>query len=536
MSFQGAELFYLLNLVFVVAYSTAMFMYLGRHDMRASGARSLQQVLVGIISWAFYDSIMARMGRLADPETAFLLFRVLSFMWLAFGGLASEQIISLIRPVGWRLRTLIYLPYFLMYLSHIAFPNYTSAAVYGIPGGWDSYPGPWQMVYNSLWMGMFLFLAGWLAVSVRRERDPNARSEKTVLLAGVVLAMGGLGLSRFLLQKMGPGFPALGNVSMALYALAAFVALKKYGRVISHRTIYRTTVNSIPNGLAHVHEGLVTWTNTAFLEMLGKSEAQTVGRPIRNLLNDAGMQADGAGEEESGARELPRDAVLHRGDSYLMVSSTPLDPDDPEQGTLFVLTDITDREKAAVAREHFIRELERLSSMDGLTRVYNRRFFDGRLEEEWFRLQRSGRPLSLLMLDIDHFKNYNDAYGHQAGDECLREIARIIRQNCKRASDIPARYGGEEFAVIMPETEAEGARAAADAIRREVQESGIVHAASPVAGMVTISIGAATVFPTKEFEPGSIVALADDALFKSKRAGRNRVTVRETAGSPSPGE
>ncbi len=167
--------------------------------------------------------------------------------------------------------------------------------------------------------------------------------------------------------------------------------------------------------------------------------------------------------------------------------------------------------------------LEALSAQDPLTGVGNRRMFDEVLEREWRRAQRSGQPLSLLMVDIDSFKPYNDAYGHKRGDECLSQVASALSSSANRASDLVARYGGEEFAVILPATSSAGATAIAEALRMKVEALMIPHEASATARFVTISIGVGTGVPQEGSPSGYLIERADKALYLAKQEGRNRV-------------
>jgi two-component system chemotaxis family response regulator WspR len=168
--------------------------------------------------------------------------------------------------------------------------------------------------------------------------------------------------------------------------------------------------------------------------------------------------------------------------------------------------------------------LEKLSSLDGLTGVPNRRRFDEVLKQEWQRAVRHSTSLSLIMLDIDFFKLYNDTYGHQGGDECLKQVARALEGAARRETDLVARYGGEEFAVVLPETGSTGAFDVAESLRAAVEKENIPHESSKVSDHVTISVGVATWIPEKGSSPEQLLAAADQALYKSKENGRNRVT------------
>lgn len=175
------------------------------------------------------------------------------------------------------------------------------------------------------------------------------------------------------------------------------------------------------------------------------------------------------------------------------------------------------------------RELSDLASRDGLTQIANRRRFDEHIEENWGRQARSQSPLSLILLDIDFFKRYNDRYGHQVGDRCLQQVARTLEANVRRPADLVARYGGEEFAIILPDTPESGAVFLAETIRKAIARSAIAQSAEseddPPLPPVTASLGVATVVPFPEATPDSLIGAADRALYGAKAAGRNRVAV-----------
>ncbi len=169
--------------------------------------------------------------------------------------------------------------------------------------------------------------------------------------------------------------------------------------------------------------------------------------------------------------------------------------------------------------------LEYLATYDSLTEVKNRRCFNEYLDTEWWRLAREEAALSLIMCDIDYFKLYNDTYGHQAGDECLRQVASVLRSAVKRPADLVARYGGEEFAVVLPNTDIEGAVRVAEFIRAEVRALQIVHAKSVVCEYVTLSLGVACCIPLPMSLPGTLIAIADEELYRAKKTGRDRVSI-----------
>ena len=164
-------------------------------------------------------------------------------------------------------------------------------------------------------------------------------------------------------------------------------------------------------------------------------------------------------------------------------------------------------------------ELERLTRVDGLTGLGNRRYFDEYFAAEWKRGVRGETPLSVLMIDVDHFKRYNDAYGHLAGDDVLKKIASVIRGGSTRSTDLAARFGGEEFVVILPDVSSEGAEHVAQKLVESVRELGIVHGDE----RVTISVGLATAIPDRDGTPDDLLNAADLALFRAKNQGRDCV-------------
>lgn len=207
---------------------------------------------------------------------------------------------------------------------------------------------------------------------------------------------------------------------------------------------------------------------------------------------------------------------INGSERWVMISAAAIEDDPEDAGRVVGFSlDITETKKLE-------KELQRLSTEDGLTGLFNRRVFDTTLDREWKRHIRSRSPCCLLMIDVDHFKAYNDCYGHQAGDQCLQAVAEVIKRQAKRAVDIAARYGGEEFALILPESDLEGARWVAEKIRSQVEELQIVHQASDCQ-VVTLSVGVARIIPQADSQAYDLVNSADKALYEAKKEGRNRV-------------
>ncbi|MEB3290792.1 MAG: diguanylate cyclase [Leptolyngbya sp.] len=178
-------------------------------------------------------------------------------------------------------------------------------------------------------------------------------------------------------------------------------------------------------------------------------------------------------------------------------------------------------------------ELHHLATHDKLTGLANRRYFDDYLAQEWRRLTRECAPLSLILIDIDHFKPYNDTYGHLAGDACIEQVAAALDRAIRRPADLAARYGGEEFAVILPHTDLGGAVHAADLIRQEVNQARLPHGSIPNQPYITVSLGIASIQPTLTQSPRVLVDQADQALYQAKQQGRNRYVIANGA-DPTP--
>jgi diguanylate cyclase (GGDEF)-like protein len=185
--------------------------------------------------------------------------------------------------------------------------------------------------------------------------------------------------------------------------------------------------------------------------------------------------------------------------------------------------EIEERKKAEEKLQAAYQQLEYLASIDSLTRIPNRRSFDSHLQQEWSRMNREQLCLSLILIDVDCFKQYNDYYGHQTGDDCLKQVAIALKNTIKRTGDLVARYGGEEFAAILPNTDAKGALHLAEQMRLSVARLSIPHANSVVSSLVTISLGIASLIPNKNTSQKRIIELADRALYQAKQQGRDRI-------------
>jgi len=179
--------------------------------------------------------------------------------------------------------------------------------------------------------------------------------------------------------------------------------------------------------------------------------------------------------------------------------------------------------------QYAVEELKRLSTHDGLTGIPNRRKFDEQVVMEWRRMLREKKNLALMMTDVDHFKQYNDLYGHQAGDSCLKSVAEAISTAIRRPADMAARYGGEEFAVILPDTDLQGAKNVAKAVLDEVAALKIPHAQSSAGSHVSLSIGIGIMQYPQNIAPDRLLNIADKGLYEAKAKGRNRYVIGDVA-------
>ena len=192
-------------------------------------------------------------------------------------------------------------------------------------------------------------------------------------------------------------------------------------------------------------------------------------------------------------------------------------------GFAMTFRDISDRKQIEITLKKANLRLTYQANIDSLTQIANRRRFDEYIAQEWSRCAREREYLSLILCDVDYFKAYNDSYGHQAGDNCLYEVAQGISRAVKRPADVVFRYGGEEFAVILPYTEGQGAIRVAEAIQQHIKDLQIPHQASEVSSFVSLSLGVSSIIPDTHSAPHTLISTADAALYDSKLKGRNRV-------------
>ncbi len=200
-------------------------------------------------------------------------------------------------------------------------------------------------------------------------------------------------------------------------------------------------------------------------------------------------------------------------------------------GFAMTFRDISDRKQIEITLKKANLRLTYQANIDSLTQIANRRRFDEYITQEWSRCAREREYLSLILCDVDYFKAYNDTYGHQAGDNCLYEVAQAIERAVKRPADIAFRYGGEEFAVILPYTEGQGAIRVAEEIHQQVRDLQVLHTASKIDRVVSMSLGVSSIIPDTRSSPHTLIATADAALYDAKSKGRNRVIYKSVESS-----
>jgi diguanylate cyclase (GGDEF)-like protein/PAS domain S-box-containing protein len=318
------------------------------------------------------------------------------------------------------------------------------------------------------------------------------------------------------------------------------------------RKILESAVEASTDGIlitdALAADNPIIYCNPSFERMSGYSAAEALGKNCRFLQHNKPRQKanDDIAEAFRDGRAcnvLVRNA---RKDGSLFWNEVNVTPIRDSQGRvtnyLGILKDVTERVVAEKNMKNYhsevrrlTRELTDLAQLDTLTGLYNRRYFSEIILRDWRLALREGKHLSVLIFDIDFFKRYNDLYGHQAGDSCLKTVAQAIREGLKRGTDILARYGGEEFIALLFDLTESRAQAIAATINEGIRKLNILHADSPLAPSITLSAGVASCIPHPDTNPDDLIKGADNALYQAKRDGRNRVvTQSELSGRLQP--
>jgi len=319
----------------------------------------------------------------------------------------------------------------------------------------------------------------------------------------------------------------ISQLAQLLFKNQKIVGFQVIARDISkqkeQREFINTLLDTIPNPIYYKDaEGKYLGCNKAFDYFTGLEESKIVGKTVfdifksdiakkdteedREILTDQGSQGYEASIRV--ANNVKRDVIIFKA-AYTK-------SDDSAAGLVGVIIDITERKKTE-------KLLERLSLIDELTGVSNRRYFNDYIDNEWKRCLRNSTPISVIMMDIDFFKKYNDTYGHQAGDDCLQKVANALREAVRRPGDFVARYGGEEFAAVLPDTKHDGANRLAESIIENVLKLNLEHKGSDVEKIVTLSIGISCTVPEKGKTINNLISEADQALYRAKENGRNRI-------------
>ncbi|MEM7220418.1 MAG: diguanylate cyclase [Pseudomonadota bacterium] len=366
-------------------------------------------------------------------------------------------------------------------------------------------------------------LTSWLAAllvwifvgqAVAARHDPEAEKPRGLATLYVLLGCGGLlwgGLLGWLALSI--GIEALGVLGL-IAAMLLTSNLSSYAAVLPVFVVYATLVLA-PLGVGFLlHDGELAWLGAALLPAW-LAFLYLAGRRFQSFYRSAARQEVENAElvenlDVTNSTVVELNVVLQEKIDALNEASTELV-----------------KEKEHV--ESLVEELRQMSHTDALTGLNNRRCFDEVLEREWSRAVRQSEEMALLLADIDFFKQFNDLYGHQKGDECLVRVAQVVKDIGRRATDCPARYGGEEFAIILPNTDAYAALALAERGRKALEalalpHSGGIGAAGGVGyGIVTMSYGVASLPATADTSAEELIGLADAALYEAKKAGRNRV-------------
>ena len=397
---------------------------------------------------------------------------------------------------------------------------------------YSSYPTLWIVLLTLLLLGvrvgftgsaagllLVTLIGGYLTVKGHGPLGPDARSS----LPGRILF-----LQSFVALSM-----------LALYVIEVAKAASKRVRVNleASESRFRSLAEASRDVIVLAElNGSRKYVSPAITEMLGWNQEDLIGEYYGHLAHpdDAPKIGEILQKMRNGSETNPLAYRCRKRDgTYLWLESTARllrkEENGEPYGFVHVLRDISDRKAAEEQMQRAYETVEKLALLDGLTGVANRRLLDQTMAREWISSKRDRTPLSVILIDVDLFKSYNDFYGHLEGDECLRQVAQKIQGVLRRPLDLLARYGGEEFVGVLPNTSAEGAEAIAELVRTVVEGCCIAHSRSPY-GTVTISIGCATQIPSDASSISKLLKEADTALYQAKTTGRNRTCVSDVAG------
>jgi len=337
---------------------------------------------------------------------------------------------------------------------------------------------------------------------------------------GFALAVAGLVLSLVALFLLGLHLQRRGALRLAALGRELAQRVDELERAQNELRLADVVVRHTSEAIAVLDPELrILQVNPAFERLTGRPAAEVIGRLPPALLEDPALRERVAAAIAAGDHwDDEMVATRPDGSRYTVgaLAEAVRDPEGRIAHFVVLLHDLS-------AQKQVEERLRELSATDGLTGIPNRRAFDEALVREWERALRAGGPLSVVMADIDFFKRYNDRYGHLAGDACLRQVAAALKAGVRQGGDLAARYGGEEFVVVLPGADAAAARQVAESLRRRVEALALPHADNPGGAVVTISLGVATTQPARDQAPTALVDQADQALYRAKAGGRNRV-------------
>ncbi|WP_054974048.1 GGDEF domain-containing protein [Paenibacillus sp. A3] len=296
-------------------------------------------------------------------------------------------------------------------------------------------------------------------------------------------------------------------------------------------SLYRTLIEQSTDVVSmHDLSGRILYISPSCRALLGYEPVELIGKNVYDLFHPEDLtKIPGITAPMETAPELPLISyrIRTKNGGYVWFETSGRitgNEHDSENGqtVICISRDISSRKQTEQQLMKTNELLQKISSIDALTGLANRRFFDERFAKEWRHAMRFSTPLSVILLDIDYFKRYNDTYGHHDGDACLQYVAEAMRHAAKRPGDMIARYGGEEFVIVLPVTDGRGALYVAERMRSEVERLRIPHRGSAVSSFVTASLGVATMIPVRNVSLRELIIRADKALYRAKQEGRNR--------------
>ena len=398
-------------------------------------------------------------------------------------------------------------------------------------------------VFGALIMGVGSMLINYLDFSQRKRYLALSLYNFVVMVAGFLLLL----QERNCLPRVLVNFFLMSGLGLIIIYIV-YKYIEKSHQSYQELKYYQLMANNLSDLLTrHQRDGTYLYLSPACESLLGYAPEELVGSNAFELFHSQDkrrIQNDYLQLLKDNEQSTLTYRLKTKNGEYKWVETTAQavrNETDEIEEIVCVTRDITNRKQAEIDLKDTNQQLTILSYQDGLTQIPNRRYFEQQLEKEWQRLARSSEPLSLLMVDIDYFKEYNDTYGHQQGDQCLKKVAATLEEVIKRPADEVMRYGGEEFAVILPETDEAGAVEVGERLRKEIEELKIANVNAGVEdkaesevedkfkskskSYLTVSVGIATIIPTAVGDKELLIEQADKALYRAKENGRNQVLI-----------